>query len=72
MAILNRFLKFLELLEQIVDFFAFLSSPSGYSTIFCLFAYGMLLIGGCGSPTSAILAGAIAMTLYSIVQQPES
>ena len=71
MAILNRFLQFLELLEQIVDFFALLGSPAGYSTLLCIFAYGMLLIGDCDSPTAAILAGAIALTLYSIVQQPD-
>ena len=72
MAILNRFLKFLELLEQIVDFFNLLSSPAGYSAVLCLFAYGLLLMGGCNGPTAAILAGAIAMTLYSIVQQPDA
>lgn len=72
MAILNRFLKFLELLEQVADFFAWIGAPTGFSAGLCLISYGLLLANGCDSPTSAILSGAIALTLYSIVQQPDT
>ena len=72
LALLNRFLKLLELLESIGDFIAFLLSPVGLAVWICAMSYYLLLWGQCDVPTSAILASAIAMTAYSLVKQPDA
>lgn len=71
LAFLNRFLRILELLEEISDFVAFVGAPSGAAILVCLMSYNLLLWDHCGIPTAAILASAIAMTVYSVVKQPD-
>ena len=71
LALLNRFLKFLELLEDIGDFIGFLLSPVGLAVWVCGLSYYLLLWGQCDAPTSAILASAIAMTADSLVKKPD-
>ena len=72
LTVLSQFLQFLELLETVADFVAFLWAPVGLSVLVCGISYGMLLLGNCDVPTAAILASAIAMTVYSVTQQPDA
>ncbi len=69
--ILNGFLKLLELLEKVTAFIDFLFTPIGLSILLSLISYHGLLSYQCDALTSAILASAIALTLHSIVQQPD-
>lgn len=71
MAILNRFLRLLELLEQATDFAASLTTPPGIAVTVCLFSYQALLLAGCDSPSAAILASAVALTLHCGVNRPK-
>lgn len=72
LAFLNRFLRVLELLEEISDFAAFVGAPMGVSIFVCLVSYNALLWGRCDIPRAAILASAIAMTVYSLVKEPDA
>lgn len=71
LAFLNRFLRILELLEEIADFVAFLGAPIGGSVLVCLMSYNILLWGRCDIPTAAILASTVAMTVYLMIKQPD-
>ncbi|MEM9766618.1 MAG: hypothetical protein AAF892_01885 [Cyanobacteria bacterium P01_D01_bin.71] len=64
MAILNRFLHFLKLLEALVEFGEFLTTPAGTTLIFCLLSYQALCLIGCNVGTAAILASTAALTVY--------
>ena len=70
LALLNRFLKFLELLETVGDFIAFALSPLGLAVGICGVSYYLLLWGQCDIPTAAILASAIALTVHSVLKHP--
>lgn len=72
LTILSRFLRLLEFLEDITNFFAFLGASKGITAVVCLCSYSLLVWGRCDSPTAAILATAIAMTAYSLVEQPNA
>lgn len=72
LAFLNRFLRILELLEEISDFVAFLGAPTGAAVLVCLVSYNLLLWGRCDIPTATILASVVAMTVYSVVKQPDA
>ncbi|NER82449.1 MAG: hypothetical protein F6K42_23375, partial [Leptolyngbya sp. SIO1D8] len=62
MALLNRFLRLLEWLEQATDVIEFLTTPAGIAIAACLLSYQALLLAGCDSPTAAILASTAALT----------
>lgn len=71
MAILNRFLRLLRLLEQVADLTEFLTSPTGLALSFCLLSYQAFLRVGCDAPSAAILASVIVLTLHCVLNQPE-
>ncbi|MEL6382343.1 MAG: hypothetical protein AAFQ89_07705 [Cyanobacteria bacterium J06626_18] len=71
MAILNRLLRFLELLEHITEFTDFLTTPTGGALLACLLSYAGLLLAGCDSPSAAILASATALTLHCGLNRPK-
>ena len=71
MAILNRLLRFLELLEQITEFTDFLMTPVGGAMLACLLSYGGLLWVGCDGASAAILASATALTLHCGLNRPK-
>lgn len=70
MAILNRFLHFLKLLEELVEFGEFFTTPVGTTIIFCLLSYQALTLLGCDATDAAILASTAALTLYCTVNCP--
>ncbi|PSN16345.1 hypothetical protein C7271_20305 [filamentous cyanobacterium CCP5] len=72
MAILNRFLRLLELLEQTSQLMEELTTPMGLALGICLFSYQALWIGGCDSSSAAILASAIALALHCGLCNPEA
>lgn len=72
MAILNRFLKLLELLEHASDVAEFLATPTGIALSMAVFSYQALLIAGCDGPTAGILAFTIALTLECGLSHPDS
>jgi hypothetical protein len=72
LAFLNRFLRVLELLEEISDFAAFVGAPMGVSIFVCWVSYNALLWGSCDIPWAAILAGASAMTVYTLAKKPDA
>lgn len=71
MAILNRFLRLLELLEQLTDCAEFLTTPSGLAVVACLLSYEALLLAGCDGPSAAILASTAALTLHCGFNRPK-
>lgn len=71
MAILNRFLRLLELLEHAIDCADFLTTPPGRAMMACLLSYQALLLAGCDGPTAAILASAVALTLHCGLNNPK-
>jgi len=72
LTLLTRFLRVLELLEELSDFAMFLGAPMGIALLICFVSYNALLWERCDIPTAAILASAIAMTVYSVVKQPDA
>ncbi|MBE7384320.1 MAG: hypothetical protein F6J95_023260 [Leptolyngbya sp. SIO1E4] len=71
MALLNRFLRLLELLEQATDVVEFLTTPAGIAIATCLLSYQALLVIGCDGPSAAILASATALTLHCGLNRPK-
>ncbi len=70
MAILNRFLHLLKFLEDLADFCQFLNTSVGATFVFCLISYQSLILINCDAPSSAILAGAAALTFHCSVNRP--
>lgn len=70
MAILNRFLKLLELLEQASEFVDFLATPVGKVVVVTLFSHQALLLMGCDAPSAAILSIAVSLTLHCGFNRP--
>ena len=71
MAILNRFLRLLKLLEQAADFADWLTVPTGLTAIAALLSYQSLLLIGCDAPSAALLASATALTLHCGLNHPD-
>lgn len=71
MAILNRFLHLLELLEEIAAFTDFATTPTGVTVVFCLLSHQALMLMGCDVSSSAVLAIAAALTLHCTVNRPD-
>lgn len=71
MAILHRFLQLLEFLEQTTQFIEFLTTPVGMAASACLVSYQVLLLLQCDSPSAAVLASAIALTLHCGFNRPK-
>ena len=71
MALLNRFLRLLKLLEQVAEFANVLTESTGLAIIICLFSYEALLLYSCDAHSSAILASAIGLTLHCVLNQPD-
>ncbi|MEO0533647.1 MAG: hypothetical protein AAF215_07240 [Cyanobacteria bacterium P01_A01_bin.123] len=71
MAILNRFLRLLKLLEQAADLTEFLTSPTGIALSLCLLSYQAFLLVGCDAPSAAILASVTVLTLHCAFNHPE-
>lgn len=70
MAILNRFLYLLKLLEDVGDFGAFLNTPAGTTSIFCLLSYQAFTLMSCDTINAAILASIAALTVFCTVNRP--
>ncbi|RZM82002.1 hypothetical protein [Leptolyngbya iicbica] len=70
MAILNRLLHFLKLLEELVEFGEFLTTPLGSTGVFCLLSYQAFALMGCDVTTATILASTAALTLYCTMNRP--
>jgi hypothetical protein len=71
MALLNRLLKLLELLEYLSEGIMILTTPPGIALGCCLWCYLALLLAGCDTPTASILASAAALTLHSVLTRPD-
>lgn len=71
MAILEQFLRLLELLERVADFTHFLTTDTGLTIGFCLLCYQGLLLTECNAPTASILASTTALTLYCTLHHPK-
>lgn len=70
MAILNRFLHLLKLLESVAEFGEFLTQPTGATLIFCLLSDQALALMGCDATDAAILASTAALTLHCTSNSP--
>lgn len=70
MAILSRLLHFLKLLEELVEFGEFFTTPVGTTGIFCLLSYQAFSLMGCDVTAAAILASTAALTLYCTMNRP--
>ena len=71
MAILSRLLQVLELLEQAREFAQSLTTRQSLALVACLLSYEVLLLGGCDSPSAAVLASAIALALHCGLHHPD-
>jgi hypothetical protein len=71
MAILNRLLRLLKLLEQMVEFADYLTTPVGITLVFCLLSYQSLLLLQCDAPSAALLASVVALTLHCTLNRPD-
>ena len=71
MAILNRLLRLLELLECIADFAEYLTTPVGIALFVCLVSYQSLLLARCDGPSAAVLASATALTVHCGLNRPK-
>jgi hypothetical protein len=71
MAILNRFLQLLELIETLAAGLNFLTTLQGIAVSSCLWSYMAFLFIGCDAPTASILAGSVALTLHSVLRRPD-
>ncbi|MEO1094158.1 MAG: hypothetical protein AAFX01_04585 [Cyanobacteria bacterium J06638_28] len=71
MAILNRLLRLLELLEHISDFTEFLLTSTGLAVVICLVSYQALMLAGCDAASAAVLASVVALALQSAYNQPD-
>jgi len=69
-AILNRFLRLLKLLEELAELGDFLVTPTGTTFIFCLLSYQALALMGCDITAAAILASTAALTLHCTINRP--
>jgi hypothetical protein len=69
-AILNRFLRLLKLLEDLADFGEFLTTSTGTAFVFCLLSYQALALMGCDATAAAILASTAALTLHCTLNRP--
>lgn len=70
MATLNRFLRLLELLEQLSDIADFFTTPQGLVFASALLSYQALLWAGCDGPSAAVLASSTALTLHCGLNRP--
>ncbi|MEM7648491.1 MAG: hypothetical protein AAF283_04905 [Cyanobacteria bacterium P01_A01_bin.70] len=70
MAILDRFLHFLQLLEDLAELGEFLTTPMGSTLIFCGLSYQALTVLGCAAPSAAILASTAALALHCTTNRP--
>lgn len=71
MAILNRFLRLLTVIEQIAEATDHLAAPTGIAGL-CALSYEILLIAGCDAPTAAVLASAAALTVHCGCHRPKA
>lgn len=71
MAILNRLLRLLELLEQISDFTDLLLTPTGVAVVICLVSYQALMLAGCDVVSASTLASVVALALHSAYTHPD-
>ncbi|MDB9527298.1 hypothetical protein PN498_14960 [Oscillatoria sp. CS-180] len=71
MAILNRFLHLLKLIEGLVAFAEFSTTPIGVTVVFCMLSHQALVLMSCDSSSSAVLAIAAALTLHCTVNRPD-
>ena len=71
MAILNRLLRLLELLEHLIDVAEYLTTPAGVSLAVCLVSYQALMLAGCDGPSAAVLASATALTVHCGLNRPK-
>lgn len=64
MAILNRFVQFLEWIEKGQDFIYFLSQPIGLSIVTALFLYFPLQLMGCDRLSATTFSSIAALTVF--------
>jgi hypothetical protein len=69
-AILNRFLYLLKLLESVAEFGEFLTAPLGTTLVFCLLSYQALILMECDATSATALASAAALTLHCTLNRP--
>ncbi|NEQ30299.1 MAG: hypothetical protein F6K04_04755 [Leptolyngbya sp. SIO4C5] len=69
MTLLARLLQLLQFIELFLEFFEFLATPTGLAASAGIFSYVPLLQMNCEAPSAAILASAIALTLYCLLER---
>ena len=70
MVILKYFLQLLELMGQVAVFLEQLSSPIGLAMMVCLSSYESLLLFGCDTINSIVLALVITLTFHTASNRP--
>ncbi|MGP1375369.1 MAG: hypothetical protein ACTS3T_21260 [Almyronema sp.] len=71
MPLLARLLQLLQFIELSLEFFAFLGTPIGLAASVGLLSYGPLVQINCDAPSATVLASAIALTLYCLLERPD-
>ncbi len=70
MAILKYFLQLLEFMGQVGEFLELLSSPAGLAAMVCLTSYESLMLFGCDTVNSVVLALVVTLTFHITSNRP--
>ncbi|OKH19194.1 hypothetical protein NIES208_02785 [[Limnothrix rosea] IAM M-220] len=70
MAILKYFLQILEFMGQVGEFLELLSTPIGLAAMVCLTSYESLMLLGCDTANSVVLALVITLTFHTASNRP--
>ena len=71
MAILRRFIQFLEWLETAQDFVHFLFQPLGLSIMIALLLYYPIQALGCDALSAAALSSVLLLTCCCLLERPD-
>ncbi|AFY39176.1 hypothetical protein Lepto7376_2924 [[Leptolyngbya] sp. PCC 7376] len=70
MTILKYFLQLLEVMGQISEFLELLSTPIGLAGMVCLTSYESLILFGCDTANSIVLAAVVTLTFHIASNRP--
>jgi hypothetical protein len=71
MSLLARWLQFLRLLEELLEFFDVLATPPGLIATAGLGLYGLLVLAGLDASAAASLAGSVVLVLACAMTRPD-
>lgn len=70
MAFLTRWLQFLRFLEELLEFWDFLTTPLGLVASVGIGLYSLLIALGTDASAAATLAGSVALGLSCLITRP--